>query len=190
MWGTGMAIGFLCFLLLSYLSVTLLLKNSPLLCPTLQPSSRDILREEKPGRGRNRLSITGEKNVVASLRKTWPGLSLNGGGEKEIWEHQGISGELRRIFFVNTTCILSATKGLSASIYESPPQLKCFIPDYFTVELFIQFRRRIFIQVWEAWPILIPMPRATLDKYPDSEHFSLYSIWQLFLQILFRHVSI
>ena len=80
-----MAAGFLCFLLLSYLSVTLLLKNSPLLCPTLQPSSREILREGKPGREGNRLRITREKIAVVSLRKTRPGLSLKGGGEREIW---------------------------------------------------------------------------------------------------------
>lgn len=60
-----------------------------------------MLREERSGKEGMGQALPEEKIAVVSLRKTWPGLSLKGGKKWEIWEHQGLSGELCRISFSN-----------------------------------------------------------------------------------------
>lgn len=121
------------------------------------------------------MSQTEEKTAVVFLRKPWPGLSLKGGREREIWEHQGLSGELCRISFFNIKLLFHPFKAQNYR-EQSLPQLKWFIPNNFTVELFIQFRRRISIQAWEVWPF---QSKSHAKGCTASESFSLRSIWQI-----------
>lgn len=122
-----MAVGFLCFPLLSYPSVTLLLKTSPLLCPIFQPSSREILREEKPWREGNyqRKCCSVSEEDIAWLESEERRRKGNLETSRHIWR------TVQDLLFKYHLHFLSHINGSNLLITESPSQLKCFFPQLF-----------------------------------------------------------